>query len=264
MNKRMGLSIVLIVLILGTAMMADHLVPNDPYDNKLSLRLQEASLDYPLGTDNMGRCNLSRLLVASRTTLSIALQVSLVSMVLGVGVGALSGYYGGLMDRLLQLLLELFLAFPPFVYVLVFIGLVGNSTKVLILSMAMATWAQSAKAVRAKVIVEKDKLYVQCARLCGSSDGLILIKHILPNVMTAMFVFFSLQFGDVILLISGFSFLGLGISSDIPEWGNMVSSARETLFTRPSQMFYPVLCIFIVVMAFNNLAEGIREKYECT
>lgn len=112
--------------------------------------------------------------------------------------------------------------------------------------------------------MEKNKAYVQCARLNGSSHIFIMTRHILPNVLTAMFVFFSLQFGDIILLISGFSFLGLGISSDVPEWGNMVSSARETLFTQPAQMLYPVLCIFIVVMAFNNLAEGIREKYECS
>lgn len=139
-SKRIVLSVVFLVLIIGIALFAESLAPNDPYQNNLMVRLQGSSEVYPLGTDAMGRCNLSRLLVAAKTTLSIGLQVSCWSILLGVSVGCLSGYYGGWTDRLLQMILELFLAFPPFVYVLVFIGLVGNSQGVLVLSMFMASW----------------------------------------------------------------------------------------------------------------------------
>lgn len=261
MNKKILFSISLIVIILLVAIFASVVAPNDPLENNICKRFLSFDKDYPLGTDNLGRCVLSRIVFGARNTLQIAFIVILISAFLGISIGCIAGYSEGIIDRILLNIFDVFMAFPPFVYVMVLIGLLGSGKLNLILSISISTWVISTKVVRTKVKVEKQKLYVKNAKVCGTSDLKIVLKHIIPNIIVPMIVFFSLQMGDIILYISGFSFLGLGMPADIPEWGMMINEAKKTIYSSPWLMVYPGVCIFLTVLSFNTLAEGIREEF---
>lgn len=262
MRKKFLFSIILVIIIILIALLAPFIAPNDPYENNIGMRFQKNSSAYPLGTDELGRCVLSRLIYGTRSTMEIGIIVITISALLGVTMGCISGYFGGIVDKIALGIFDIFMAFPPFVYIMVLIGVLGNGKLNLIISMTVSTWVISTKMVRAKVRIEKNKDYVKSAKIYGSSNFFIIIRHILPNIILPLIIFFSLQMGDIILLISGFSFLGLGMPADVPEWGMMISTAKKTIYSRPQLMLYPGICIFLAVFAFNTLAESIREKFE--
>lgn len=252
----------MIGMIFFTILFSNILAPNDPNLNNLSQRFEGASPIYPLGSDQLGRCILSRLIYGGYNTFSVVIIVILVSAFIGITMGIISGYYGGLTDRICTALFDIFMSFPAFVYVMALIGVMGGSKTTLIISLILCSWAFSTKTIRTQVQIENSKLHIQSAKVAGSSDFKILTKHILPSVFPNVIVFFSLLVGEMILAVSAFSFLGIGLGGDVPEWGNMIAEAKEYIFSNKKMMVYPGVCIFFSVLAFNLLAEGIREKYE--
>lgn len=259
MSKKCIFSLSLIILLMLVSTFSSVIAPNDPLENNISNRFEKPSITYPFGTDELGRCVFSRIIYGTKNTMEVAMIVVIISAFMGLSFGCISGYVDGYVDNILMGVFDVFMSFPPFVYVMVLIGLMGNGKFILILSMILSTWVISTKMVRNMVKVEKNKDYIKCAKLCGTSDLSIILKHIMPNIIRPLIVFFSMQMGDIILLIAGFSFLGLGMSADVPEWGMMISTAKKTIYSNPCLMIYPGMCIFISVFAFNSFAENFRE-----
>ena len=261
-NKKIFIGIFMIVIILFTIIFSEVLAPNNPNLNNLSHRFEKSSNKYPLGTDQFGRCILSRLIFGGYNTFSVVIIVIIFSAVIGITLGVISGYYGGLIDRILSGLFDIFMSFPPFIYVMALIGVMGGSKTTLTVALILGSWAYSTKTIRTQVQIENNKLYIKSARIAGSSNFSIITKHILPSIMPNIIIFFSLQLGGLILEVSAFSFLGVGLGGNVPEWGMMISTAKEYILTNKQLMIYPGLCIFFTVFAFNILAEGIREIYQ--
>lgn len=261
-NIKMTVGLMMIVVLLSAIGFAEFVAPNAPELNNISNRFGSPDRTFPLGTDHLGRCILSRLIYGGRQTLTVAFTVMAFSALTGVTLGVIAGYFGNNTDRFLTGLFDIFMSFPPFVYVMALIGVMGESKSALIVALILGTWALSTKTIRTQVQIESSKLYIQSARICGTSDFKIITRHILPNILPYTIAFFSLQIGGMILMISSFSFLGIGFGNSGPEWGNMISEAKGYMFSNMIMMIYPGLCIFITVLAFSILAEGIREKYE--
>lgn len=261
-NKKIIIGSIMIGIILVIIIFSEILVPNDPDLNNISYRFENPSKEYPLGTDQLGRCILSRLIYGGYNTFSVVIVVTLISAFIGITMGVISGYYGGLTDKILTGLFDIFMSFPPFIYVMALIGIMGGNKITLIASLILGSWAISTKTIRTQVQIENRKLHIKSAKIAGSSNIKIITKHILPSIMPNIIVFFSLQIGGLILMISGFSFLGIGLGSDVPEWGNMIAEAKGCIFSDIQMMIYPGICIFFTVFVFNLLAEGIRERYE--
>ncbi|WP_053957261.1 ABC transporter permease [Inediibacterium massiliense] len=261
-NKKIIIGSIMIGIIVIISIFSGILVPNDPNINNLSYRFENFSKEYPFGTDQFGRCILSRLIYGGYNTFSVVFVVMGISALISIIMGIIAGYYGGLLDKILTGLFDIFMSFPPFIYVMALIGVMGGNKMTLISSLVLGSWAFFTRTIRTQVKIENSKLYIQSSKICGSSDFKIITKHILPNIIPNIIVFFSLQISGLILAVSGFSFIGLGLQSDIPEWGNMIAEAREYIFLDMKMMIYPGVCIFFTVFAFNLLAEGIRERYE--
>lgn len=258
-NKQAVAGMVMLGVIIICAVFAPLIAPNDPTKTEISQRFVKVSAQFPLGTDQLGRCVLSRLIFGARYSLGIAGVVLLLTAMLSITVGTVSAYYGGKADRFLMGVCNIFMAFPPLVYMLIFAGVLGPGLKNLIVSLVMVGWVWYARVVRTHVLKEKNKNYVTAAKIAGSSDCKIIFIHILPNVAPALAVFFSMGIAENVLMISGFSFLGLGVEAALPEWGTMLSNAKNIIYTQPQFMFYPGICIFFTVCSFNIFGEALRD-----
>lgn len=262
LNRKIIIGLLMIMIIIFVIAFAKVLVPNDPTVNNLGARFNNSNTEYPLGTDQLGRCILSRLIYGGYNTFSIVILVILLSAIISIIMGIISGYSGGILDKIITGIVDMFMAFPPFIYIIALMGIMGGSKSFLIISLILGSWAFYTKTIRTQVQLEKNKLYIKAAKIAGSSNLKIIIRHILPSILPNLLVFFSLQVGELILAISGFSFIGIGLPSDIPEWGNMIGEAKEYMFLNQKLMFYPGVCIFFTVFAFNLVAEGVREQYQ--
>ncbi len=262
-NRQAVIGLILISVVLFTAIFSPILVFNDPLKGRLENRFLDSSSEYPLGTDQLGRCIYSRLIFGARYSIGIALPILLVTMIISFIIGIVSGFYGGLIDRILIGICDIAMAFPPIMIVLVLIGALGQGMEGLVISIIISIWVWNAKIIRSAVIVEKNKNYIIAARIDGSSNLKIMFKHITPNVASQILVLMSLGVGDIIIMISSFSFLGLGVDSTLPEWGAMVGVAKKYIYSRPHLIVYPGFCILFTVIGFNLLGEAIRDICDC-
>jgi peptide/nickel transport system permease protein len=253
----LGLGIVLAVL--AGALAAPLLAPHDPTAVSLEHRLLGASGQFPLGTDHLGRDELSRLLYGARTTLGAALVVLAVVMGIAIAVGTVSGYFGGWLDSLLMGLVDLLLAFPGLVLAVAIAGTLGPGLLNLLVAMAAVWWAGYARLIRGMVLAARQREYVEAARAAGASHRRIMALHIWPNILGPVVVLVTLDLGWIVLGISGLSFLGLGAQPPTPEWGAMLNDARPFLQTAPRLLLAPGAAIALVVLGFNLLGDGLRD-----
>ena len=251
--------LVLLVAFVSAALAAPVLTPYDPAVQDPTRRLLLPSLQHPLGTDNLGRDLLSRLLFGSRWSLGTAALATLLIMTIGVAVGALAGYYGGPLDDVVVLVVDVLLAFPSLVLALAIAGTLGPGIVNVMLGLVSVWWVSYARFVRGLVLSVRERQFVEAARCLGARDSRIIVRHVLPNVLPPVIVLASLEMGGVILAISGLSFLGLGAQPPTPEWGAMLNDGRAFLFNAPQLMLYPGLAISLVVIAFNLLGDGLRD-----
>lgn len=214
---------------------------------------------YPLGTDHLGRCILSRLIYGARVSLSAAFAVMTVTLAISTVVGALAGYAGGRVDALIMRICDIFLAFPSLILALALVGVMGPGLPNVVLALALSQWAWYARMIRGMVLSLKERNYVLAAKVAGTGQCTIIAKHILPNILPQIAVLVTLDIGWVILHIAGMSFLGLGIQPPTPEWGAMINDGRQFLRGYPSLMAYPGIMILSVVMAFNLLGDTLRD-----
>jgi peptide/nickel transport system permease protein len=256
------LGVGLVVTCFLAALAAPVLAPNDPTALHPAQALAGPGLRFPLGTDNLGRCMLSRLLYGARYSLGTAALAAVLIMTIGVSLGAISGYYRGFIDSLLMRVVDVLLAFPSLVVALAVAGILGPGIVHAMLGLVSVWWVGYARVMRGLVLAVRERPYVESARTIGASDGRILWRHILPNVVPPVIVLATLEMGQLILALAGLNFLGLGAQPPAAEWGAMLNEGRPFLLIAPQLMIYPGLAISLVVLGFNLLGDGLRDALD--
>lgn len=233
-----------------------------PAEQSLFPQLLQLNLEFPLGTDNLGRCILSRLIFGTRVSLQAAVMVVSITSVVGTMLGVIAGYYGGIIDEIIMRIIDVLLAFPGIILALVIAGILGPSLFNLMLMMVLIGWTGYARVVRGAVLAVKEKEFIEAARAAGISDRRIIWRHVLPNVMAPVIVMSTLGMAHIILAVAGLSFLGLGAQPPVPEWGSMLNAGRAFMRTAPHLTIFPGLVIMLTVLAFNFLGDGLRDALD--
>ena len=241
------------------AIFAPLVAPYDPLAQELSARLEPPSAAHWLGTDQLGRDLLSRLLYGARISLVIGVVVVALAGAVGTVVGMIAGYAGGLIDEALMRLTEVFLAFPPLILAMAIAGALGPSLTNAIIAIATVTWAVYARLARGQVLSLRRREYVEAARAIGARPGRILLRHLLPNAVAPLLIQASFDMGSAIISAAGLSFIGFGAQPPTPEWGVMISEGRNFISTQPWLSLFPGLAILFAVGAFNLLGDGLRD-----
>ncbi len=254
--------LVLVVSLALAAVFAPVLAPHDPGAVDATARLAGSSAEHPLGTDELGRDVLSRLLFGARWSLGIAFLATAVVTVVGVFVGLVAGYFGGLLDSLIMRVVDVLLAFPSLLLYLAIVGTLGPGVRNVFLALIAISWAEYARIVRGLVVSARRRDYVMAAIALGASSRRVMLKHILPNVISPVVVLASLKVGGVILALAALGFFGLGAQPPTPEWGTMINQSRLFLQSTPTLMAYPGLAISLAVLGFNLLGDGLRDALD--
>lgn len=236
-----------------------QLAPYEPTAQDLRNRLQPPSTTHPLGTDQLGRDMLSRMMVGARVSMRIGLVVVGISLVIGTVVGVVSGYLGGWVDEALMRLVDVLLAFPGILLALVIAGILGPSLTNVMIALAVVGWTNYARIIRGSVLSIKTEEFVQASRLIGLSRSKLVGRHVVPHVISPIVVLATLDMGYVILATAGLSFLGLGAQPPTPEWGTMLAGGRDHLRTSWWIVNVPGVAIMITVLGFNLLGDGLRD-----
>jgi ABC-type dipeptide/oligopeptide/nickel transport system permease subunit len=245
-----------------TALFAPLLFSGNPAAPNLIISLEGPSSQHLLGTDELGRSILGRIIWGSRVSLMIALGVVAVGLLVGVPFGLISGYYGGRADFLIQRVTDMMLAFPGFLLALGLVAVLGVGLKNTVVSIGISMIPIYIRLVRGCVLTVREQVYVEAARAVGTRDYKIILKHILPNVMVPITVQTSLGMGNAILFAAGLGFLGIGVQPPTPEWGAMLGSGRAYLFNAPHVATFPGVAIFLSVLSFNLLGDGLRDALD--
>ena len=238
------------------------IAPHDPLMGDLNQRLEPPTWRYPLGTDRLGRCQLSRTLTAARLSLGLAFATSLAVSAFGMTVGAVAAFGGRFADRLVRRTINVFISFPPLVLALVVVGVMGPSAGAVAAAIAWTWWPSEARLARSLFHTARHRDYVDAAWLAGVSPWKTFVRHVLPQVGPPLAVRFSLELGSVIVALSTLSFLGLGAQPPNPEWGAMLNEARPFVVTAPHLLLGPGIGLIVTVLGCNLLAEGLRERVD--
>lgn len=256
------LALGILALVLLCAVFGNWLAPYDPNAVNLIGRLQSPNTAHWLGTDHLGRDILSRLMVGTRVSLGSVALCLLLILVAGIIVGGASGFIGGRTDQIIMRITDVFLTFPTLVLALFMVGMLGTGLVNVIIAIALSHWAWYARLVRGIVLSLKHRDFILASRLAGASRAQVFIKHLLPATLSQLLVLATLDIGHMMLHVSGLSFLGLGVTAPTPEWGVMISDARQYVWTEPLLILWPGLALFFSVMAFNTLGDAIRDKLD--
>ncbi|MBN8192002.1 ABC transporter permease subunit [Bacillus sp. NTK074B] len=242
--------------------LAPILSPYDPLQVDPGNRLQTMSSDYLLGTDHLGRDMLSRILTGAQTTVGISFLIMMMVMLIGVPAGLISGYSGGLIDRIFMRITDAVMAFPDFIVAIVLSGLLGPGMLNLMWAIVLVKWTSYARLVRSIVLSEKQKDYMLMAELNGVPGFRAMRKHLLPHVAGHVLVLCTLDLGKVILMIAALSYIGLGAQPPSPEWGAMLNDGRAYFHSAPHLMYIPGLAIILVVLILNLAGDKLRDHYD--
>ena len=261
-NKAALFGGILIIIYVMSALLAPILFTGNPSAPNLINSLEPPSVKDPLGTDELGRSILGRIIYGSRISLLIAVGVVSVGLVIGIPLGLISGYYRGKADFIIQRGTDTMLAFPGFLLALALVAVLGVGLKNTVIAIGISMVPLYIRLVRGCVLSVREEVYVEAARAVGTRDVIILIRHILPNVMVPITVQTSLSMGTAILFAAGLGFLGIGVQPPTPEWGAMLGSARSYLFHAPHVATFPGIAIFLAVLSFNLLGDGLRDALD--
>lgn len=263
-NSLATLSAYLIILLFIMAFLAPILAPYDPNQIKdvVINRYQAPSLTHLFGTDNLGRDLFSRALYGGRISLSIGVLSVLISMSLGTVYGSISGYFGGFLDNVLMRIVDVIMAFPIFFLMLLLVGIFEASILVLILILGFTSWAGTARYIRGEILSLREREFIESSRAIGLPAYLIIWRHLIPNALSPVLVSATLMVGGMIMAEAGLSFLGIGIRPPTPSWGNMIGEGQEAVFVGWWIAFFPGLLLTITILAFNLLADGLRDALD--
>lgn len=261
MNRTFFTGAIIVFTIFVMSFFAKYITSFDPVEQNVSCRLQPPSKSYIFGTDELGRDVFSRVLYSGRVSLSVGIISVGIAVVIGTLVGLVSGYFGGKVDVILMRIVDIVLCFPTFFLILMVIAFLKPSIYNIMIVIGITSWPSLARYIRAEVLSVKEREYIWSARLAGISTFRILFFHILPNVIIPVLVNFTLGMGGAILTESALSFLGLGVQPPQPSWGNILSSGKDYIHIAWWLSVFPGMAIFITVMGFNLIGEGIRKKF---
>ncbi|HZG14567.1 MAG TPA: nickel/cobalt ABC transporter permease [Candidatus Bathyarchaeia archaeon] len=257
-DKVAALSLSMIAVTTVAGIFAPFIAPHDPEEVNMELQFAASSWEYLLGNDHLGRCILSRLIYGIRPSMLWVFAALVLSVTIGSIVGFLAGYFRGKTDAFLMRVCDVMLSFPGYVMTLAVIGILGVGFENILLAFVLMKWAWFARIIRTSVMQYAESEYVKFSKAIGASHLKIMVSHIVPVALPDIAVIASSSFGSMILQISGFSFLGLGIQAPHAEWGMMLNEAREVMFSRPELMLAPGLTIVIIVSAINYLADTLQ------
>ncbi len=253
------LSLIVILSVCLAGILAPLIAPHDPTAVDIKSKLLGMSLDYPFGTDQLGRCVFSRLLYGIRTTVFLSLIAMVATIVIGTVLGMIAGLFRGWVDELIMRICDIMLSFPSEVMILAIVGILGSGISNIVIANIIAKWAWYTRMIRSIVIQYVDKNYIKFAKVSGCSNLHIIRKHLIPGTIGEIVVLATLDTGWVILNISALSFLGLGVQAPTPEWGMMLSEAKNIMTIYPQQMLPAGLAILVIVAAFNFLGDSLQE-----
>ena len=254
--------LVLITIMVLIAVLAPFITPADPIKQVLSTRLKPPSLAHWLGTDQLGRDMLSRMIYGARISLLIGIVVVGISASVGTFVGLTAGFIGGRVDEVLMRLTDVFFAFPALILAMAISGALGPSLTNAMIAIAVVSWPVYARLIRAQVLSLREREYVEAARSLGASSQYIVWRHILPNSMAPLMVQATFDLGGAILAAAGLSFIGFGTQPPTAEWGVMISEGRNYIATQPWLSLFPGLAILFTVAAFNLIGDGLRDAFD--
>jgi peptide/nickel transport system permease protein len=261
-------AIIVIILILMAIFPAVFSLGVDPNSGPLVDRLQGPSSDHWMGTDQLGRDQYTRIVYGARTSILIGFGVVFLSSIIATALGVTSGYFGGIFDTLVQRLVDIGIALPGLVFIILFVtsfkqvpvtGTEIPTTIAIVISVGLLIAVGSSRVVRGAAIGAKQNQYVEAARVLGASDARIVVRHILPNVFAVILISASIQIGGAILIESSLSFLGYGVQPPTASWGRMITDAQQQLVNYPHLAIFPGLAIFFTVYSFNMLGDALRD-----
>lgn len=258
-NKMAVIGLGIIFVLIFTGIFADFLAPYSYREQHLELKNQPSSLKYFFGTDEFGRCIFSRIIYGARISLKVGVISTGISVIIGIIIGSLSAYYGGILDNILVILMDVMWAFPTILLSLTIIAIIGASLNSVIIAIALSYWVQYARLIRGQILSLKNELYIEATKSLGANDLTILFKHLLPNAISPVIVSATLGMGSAIVLEATLSFLGMGAQPPTPSWGSMMSNGRVYLLISPRLVIFPGLATMITVLGFNLFGDGLRD-----
>jgi peptide/nickel transport system permease protein len=267
-SPRVLIALALILCIGGCAILAPVVAPHDPAEqNLVSILLPPAWVRggdpaFPLGTDSLGRCVLSRLIFGARTAMTVAVFASIGAMIIGSVLAHVSGYFGGAIDWFIGRAVDVWMSFPPVILSLILMVGLGVGLDKVILAIILVDWTRFCRVLRAEVLIVTRRDYVSAAQLLGFSHWQTLIREVLPATLPLLITLVSLEMAIAVVVEAILSFVGLGVRPDQPAWGQMIADARQYVYQSPWNLLLPVLTIFTAVAAFNLLGDGLRRTLD--
>ncbi len=258
-NKQFTFFLLLVIILILAAIFAPVIAPQDPYVSNLKNALQAPSSEHWFGTDKLGRDIFSRVIYASRISLSSTLVLVAIIFVVGTILGTLAGYFGGWVDAVIMRISDMMISFPGMVLAIAVAGIMGASIKNAVIAIAIVSWSKYARLARSLVMKIRHEDYVYAAIVGGSKTGYIIRRYMLPNVIPTLVITAATDIGGMMLELAGLSFLGFGAAAPAAEWGLMLNEGRTYMQNAPWMMIYPGLAIFIVVVIFNLLGDSLRD-----
>lgn len=261
-NRMAVMGILLLGLVALSATLGPELSPYDPVAQSISQRLRAPSLTHPMGTDELGRDLLTRILAGGRLSLAVGLAATGVALLIGLTVGTLAGYLGGWVDNVLMRLVDLALSLPDLFLLILVSALLGPSVMTMILVIGLVRWMNVARLTRASILSLREREFIEAARAVGAPGPRIVLRHLLPNALSPVIVAATLGVASAIVAESTLSFLGLGIQPPAASWGSLLRNAQAQIFTAPWMALFPGLLIFITVISINFVGDGLRDAYD--
>jgi len=259
-NPLATVGVVLVVIFVIFAVIASWIAPQDPAHIDLPTRLSSPSTAHWFGTDELGRDILSRVIYGSRISMLVGSSVVAVSLALGLIIGSIAGYYGGRLDRFVNVVvMNAFLSFPGILIAIAFVAFRGPGIFNLVLALSLGGWVGYARLVRAQVLAAREREFVEAARALGASDLRVIVHHILPNIIQPVVVQAAIGMAGAILAEATMSFLGLGVPPPTASWGAMLNDGRAHLFDAPHLVIFPALAVMLAVLSFNFIGDAMRD-----
>lgn len=259
-NPLAAIGVLLVIVFLVFAIFAPWIAPQDPAMIDLPARLSAPSHAHWFGTDELGRDILSRVIYGARISMFVGSCVVLISLGLGLIIGSIAGYYGGRIDRFVNVVvMNAFLSFPGILLAIAFVAFRGPGIVNLVLALSLGGWVGYARLVRGQVLAAREREFVEAARALGASDLRIVVRHILPNIIQPVIVQAAIGMAGAILAEATMSFLGLGVPPPTASWGTMLNDARAHLFDAPHLVLFPALAVMLAVLSFNFIGDALRD-----